>query len=317
MSYNYKTKVKIDMLKLKEVVESLEKNYMEIGNRETKEGRSRFSMWNNIKSFYDKNYDGEPFKIVDVEGNSTENCARIYNSPSVTSLSKPFRKCIVPLKEGNVFIHFDIVAAEFFMNCVFCGETEAIKEYQEGRDIYTYYLKFLPEGSTRNAAKNTILPFMYDVTPYRVGINLGISDTQAERILEKISTELIGLTMKKMAIIKHARATRTYWAANAFQGGLIPMHKLADGEEFNHRLALSTYVQSALGIYMQNFIELLKPKVSGTILTVFDAVLFEVGPDSVDRAIDWVSKVVKPFLCEVSTGSNYFEAAYESKKTKL
>lgn len=321
----YITKVRVDLFGLAKTIEDLEDSFKEIGHKETKEGRSRFSRWNNIKKFHERLMTGEipsdvdprtGYAIFTMEGRAKGNTSRIYHTPSMTSLGKEVRKHIIPIKDGNVFVYFDLKAAEFFMNCVFCGEQEAIQAYQRGEDIYKTYEHIFPKGTPRAAYKQALIGNMYGLTGYRLALELqeqGIqmNQTQAERLLEIVAKNLKNMTANKSRVIGNALRTKSYQCPNGFdQRNLITIAKPKEGEQVNALLALSSYVQSALGVWMQELVRILQPKLlGGTMITVFDSVTCEIKRESVDKYKEWVARTIPPFrIGDVHVGETFYEA---------
>lgn len=319
--FSYQTKVKLDLEGLAKTIETLKASYDEIGSRDSHEGRSRFTIWNNINTFYNRVNTPQVLdngSVISVEGKAAGNSARVYYKPSVTSYAKPFRKHIVPLNENNVFVYFDLRAAEFFMNCVFCGETEAVSAYQNGEDIYMHYAYLFPEGTPRKVVKTILIAQMYGTTAYRVAQQLGITETAAQRMLDQVARALPKMTMQKRKVIAYAMRTNAYWAPNGFdQTNLIKIADVNPDKGFSPEFALSAYVQSALGFFMQGFLKKLTPRTGGTLLSVFDSVLCEIKPESMQRYIDWVQTQISPFKADgFHFGKTFYEAAYGDELAK-
>ena len=312
----HETRVKIDLRKLREIVISLKEKVDKVGwDRETPVQRSAFHSWNTVSKFAEEWDNGEDFRIIEnVSGGTAGSSARVYYFPSITSYCKPFRECIVPITEGNKFLFFDLKAAEFFLNCVFCNETEAIRHYQAGEDIYLYYKSMFPVGLSRDPIKTTLIANMYNTSAYRTGINCGISETQAQRLLDNIAMRIPSMTMKKNSVIRRARELGYYSCPNGFdQSDMVKIADIDPKKGFNECLALSVYVQSALGLWMQGFIKKLEPRINGTILTVFDSCLLEVRPERAEAAKRWIEANIKPFrIGKICEGSNFLEAYLEA-----
>lgn len=319
--FEYKTQVKIDFKGLPATIAELKAYYDEIGNRDSHEGRSRFTIWNNINTFFNR-WNTQPTQaagnIIETEGRAKGNSARVYYQPSVTSYAKPFRKHIVPTNPDNVFVFFDLKAAEFIMNCVFCGETEAVEAYQRGEDVYMHYSYIFPEGTPRKTIKTILIAQMYGTTAYRVSTQLGVSEAVAQRMLDMVARALPKMTMQKRRVISYAMKTNAYWAPRGFnQQDLVKIAEVNPQTGFSPDFALSAYVQSALGFFMQDFIAKLLPKTTGTLLTVFDSVLCEMKPDSMQRYVDWVSTHISPFRADgFHFGKTFWEAAYGDQEVK-
>lgn len=320
----HSTKVRLDLKGLAVTLEELKQSYLEINHRDSHEGKSRFSKWNNINKLYERLMTGEipsevpvesGFAVFTITGSVKGASARVYYKPSITSLAKPIRKHIVPLKEGNVFVYFDLKAAEFFMNCVFCGEQEAIREYQSGNDVYMYYKNMFPANTPRKAIKECLIANMYGMTAYTLSRRLceaGIetTETQADRMLRTVAERLPSMTANKIRVIGQARRANAYLAPRGFdQRDLIKVSEPTAKSPFNPLLALSTYVQSALGCWMQDIVHRLEPKTSGTIITVFDSVTCEINPDSLERYQAWISTIISPFRADAfQIGKSFYDA---------
>lgn len=310
--FEYTTKVKIDVEKLDQVIPELKESYDQIGSRDTHEGRSRFSRWNNIQKFRERLEADEKFKILDVKGSAKGGTARVYFQPSVTSLAKPFRKCIIPINEGHQFLFTDIKAAEFAMNAIFAQETEAVEAYQRGEDIYMHYAYLFPEGTSRAIIKKILIANMYNQTAYRVALDLGISETQAQRLLDMIAARIPRMTMLKRRICAYCMKNKGYFAPNGFdQTNLIKVADIDPAKGFNADYALSCYTQSALGFFMQDLTKKLEPRVRGTLLSVFDSLLIEHDPENAERLEGWLRKHLSPFVPDDFTyGKTFWDAAY-------
>lgn len=312
------TQVKVDLERLRGVVEELKANYLKVNTRETHTGRSLFSKYNNIAHFYERcrtgaygETDGK-FTVLTVTGAVDGNTARVYYTPSVTSLAKEVRKAIVPLKEGNVFAYFDIRAAEFALNCMFCDEREALVVYQQGGDIYSHYAGIFPAGTERKVYKTCLIGWLYGISAYRVAKNCGITETRAQRILDCIDRNCGNMAKAKIRRIWTARRAGCYLSPDKFdQNQLIKVGEIDTDKGFQPLLALSAWVQSALGRIMQGYIGTLQGRTRGTLLTVFDSMFVEINPASLARYQEFVTKMIKPFMADdVRTGKTMFEAAY-------
>lgn len=305
---------------LEKVVLELQKNYSCLNERTTHEGRSRFSQYNNANKFYERLLSGEitsevdgPFRIIEVEGSAKGNSARIYFKPSITSLCKKVRKCICPLNSNNMFAFFDLRAAEFAMNAIFAQEFDAVNAYHRGEDIYMFYKDIFPSGTERKVIKKILIANMYNKSAYSTAIDLGCSETQAQRLLDKVAESLPRMTMLKRKIISYDLRHNGYFAPNGFdQDDLIKVASF-NQNEFSPDFALSCYTQSALGFFMQSATLNLIPKSTGTILSVFDSMCVEISPSNLERYKLWVSNTMSPLIPDnLTIGKTFFDAAYPS-----
>ena len=311
----YETNVKINLKTLRDEVSKLKVSYDEIGSRDSHEGRSRFSSWNNINHFLKSIDDGSDFKIIPVEGTVSGSSARVYYHPSITSLSKQFRKCIEPVKTGNVFVYFDCKAAEFFLNCVFCNEKKAIDAYLAGNDIYMQFSDIFPSGTSREVIKRCLIGNMYGVTSYRVALQCGITENQADRLLRTVAMRQPNVERAKFMRISNAKRLGYYVCPSGFdQSKLVKVADFNEKTGFNANMALSAYVQSALGLWMQSLIGQVKTRINGTLLSVFDSMFVEIKPENKDRFVKWVSSKIYPFRAgEYCVGKTMYEAQYSNK----
>lgn len=310
--FEYQTKVRINLETLRQVKEELKNNYLEINTRETHEGRSRFSMWNNIEKFYERINDGSDSVVIPVTGSATGGTARIYFKPSVTSLSKHFRKCIEPIDPLNQFYFADIKAAEFALGCVFAQEKEAIIAYQNGEDIYMHYSNLFPEGTSRDIIKKILIANLFNKTAYSTSKDLGCTETQAQRLLDSIALRMPSITMLKRKIYAYDMRNKGYFAPNGFdQTDLIKVASIDPVKGFNPDYAANCYIQSALGFHMQKVTSQINSRVSGTFLSVFDSVLIEHKPENFERLHQTLSRYFAPLRFDKpNTGKTFWEAAY-------
>ncbi len=324
--FKYQTQVKIDVPLLQEIAKDLYKLYHEADptgelrkankNNSTitpqhTAARSLFSQWNNIQHFADK----LSSSLITVTGEAKGNSSRIYFKPSITSLAKPFRKCIIPLDSSHKFLFFDLRAAEFFMNCVFANEQEAIDAYHKGEDIYMHYAYLFPLNTPRKVIKKILIANMYNQTAYSVARDLSISETQAQRLLDSIAFALPNMTMLKRRIIAYDLKHRGYFAPKGFdQTTLIKVADINPAKGFSHDFALSAYTQSALGFFMHDLTTRALKKTKGTLLSVFDSMLIEIDSVNFDRAVSWFTNQLSPFVADkYNLGSTFWEAAYSQE----
>lgn len=323
----HSTRVKIDLIGLQKTVEELRLAYLNSDPEETRatnETRSKFSQWNNINHFLKRMMSGEipsechvntGFAIIKIVGSVKGSSARVYYKPSITSLAKPVRKHIVPIKEDNVFVYFDLKAAEFFMNCVFCGEQKTIQAYQQGDDVYLYYRNLFPNNTPRAAIKEALIANMYGMKAWTLSKRLNAAgidctETLAQRMLDNIEINLPSMTTNKIRVIGNARRKNAYFCPNGFDTqDLVKISEVDPKKGFLPLLALSTYVQSALGNWMQEVISKLVPRTSGTIITVFDSVTAEIALHNVDRYKKFIESQISPFRTDgFKLGKTFFDA---------
>lgn len=320
MSFEYKTRVRIDTAILEKVIAECKAEFDAVPvNKDSSEWRSLRSRWNNMQKFYERVQSGEiqtKDNIFEVVGSAKGGTARLYFKPSVTSLAKPFRKCIVPINPDNVFVFFDIVAAEFALNAFYAQEVGACQAYQRGEDIYMYYKDIFPADTPRKTIKTILIANMYGQTAYACANMLGITETQAQHLLDTVAQKLVNMTKLKRAIIAYDQAHHGYYAPNGMnQRDLVKVADIDPVKGFNPNFALSAYTQSGLGFFMQQFTAKLKPLISGTLLSVFDSVLAEMKLESVERYKDYVTKCWSPLRPdEFIVGKTFWQAAGYDKE---
>ena len=209
-----------------------------------------------------------------------------------------------------MFVFFDIVAAEFALNAFYAQEVDACNAYLRGEDIYMHYAYLFPEGTPRNVIKTLLLANIYGQSAASCAVMLGISRDSAQAMIERLANDVMRMSELKRWILAYDHSHRGYYAPNGLnQRDLI---KVADfGKDgFNTSKALSVYTQSGLGFFMQQFTERLRPLVSGTLLSVYDSVLVEMRPESVERYKEFVIKQFSPLRPEeFIVGKTFWEAA--------
>lgn len=319
----HQTQVKVDLVELRKLVSQLKVESDSLGGKPqsrgagTPEQRSKFHSYNTLSKFLSRIDNGLDYSILDLQGQITDTCQRIYYNPSLTSYTRLFRKCIVPLNAGNVFVYFDLSAAEFFMNCWFCGEQEAVDAYLRGEDIYMHYAYIFPKGLSRSVIKTCLISYMYDATKYSVAKRCGISESKAQYLLNLIDYNLPNMALHKTFVKNLAQANGHYVCPNGFDQSLFikaseykPTRNSKE-PEFCPELALSVYVQSALGVFMQQLITRLSKR-DTTVLSVFDSVLLEISPDRIDSAREWFSKNLYPFrMSDFKAGTDFYSVYAE------
>lgn len=311
------TPVRINLEILRQEVSLLQAAYNRIGTRETTEGRSAFSKWNNLNHFLTSVDNTSSEVVINVEGSSENNsCARIYYKPSITSLTKEVRKAIIPTKDSNKFLFFDLKAAEFFLFCYFAKQDSVVSAYLQGNDPYDALSKFFPSNVERNQYKTALISSLYGGTSYSVSKRVGCTEAVADRLLECVRRATPDLENLKRRIISTALHKGTYaypTKLDMSEYNRVPYKYITKTKrvEFNPNHALSTFTQSALGFWMQNLIKdiLQEFRIEGTILSIFDSLLIECSPEQIPSLQTYLSERIKPFRTgKFTTGSTFYEA---------
>lgn len=337
--FTYTTQIRVNLEVLAQEVESLKRAYRSLdpteelrkerSNSALKEVRSAFSRYNNLYHFYNRIIQnegknnipivkefGDGSVLIDVKASAKGNSARVYFTPSVTSLTKEVRKAIVPINDGNVFVYSDIKAAEFALRCIQAGDHASVQTYEQGDDIYMTRSNLFPQGTSREIIKRTLIASMYGKTPYSTALDLGISEGAADYLLTNIEHNFRHLTELKRKIISVDRTKGGYYSPNGFdQTDLIKVADIDPVKGFNVNLAWSVYTQSALGFLMQKFSKILlkhQGSVNQTFLSIFDSVVVEINPNSYDRFVNFASKAMSPLkFDEFKVGRTMYKAMYE------
>lgn len=341
--YEYKTKVRVSLLILQEQVDILRDEYeaydpkgqlrliKDKSDLRGHEARSRFSRWNNMFHFLQrlrqlekpadnipilKRYEDDSV-LIQVTGAAKGNSARVYFTPSVTSLAKNVRKAIIPIQDGNIFVYADIKAAEFALRCMQAQEQEALDAYHRGEDIYMHYKHLFPAEfqDNRKVIKTILIANMYGKSAYSTAKDLGSSETYAQRLLDSIASQTPRMTMLKRRIAMYAQRHNGYFSPRGFdQNDLIKVASINPAKGFDPNMAWSAYTQSALGFQMQKFTDLYLKHQNGaeqTTLSVFDSVFFEIKLESLEKFKEFANRCWAPLLFdEFTVGKSMYEAAY-------
>lgn len=323
------TKIKINIPMLDAVVKEAEIEFKSLHDpmRRTPEGRSAFACYNNMQHMYNRILSVNPFAsssdfaVIDVEGTvDLDSCARVYYKPSFTSLPASFRKVIEPLDSNNQFLFFDIKAAEFILACYFAGEQQILEDYNNGLDVYERLSKYFPSGTPRKQYKTAIISSLYGGTAYSTSKRLGITEAEADRIHSCIPAALPLLEVFKNKVKKLARSSGHYSYPLNFgctEFAHVPFKPLTKKKSdtvpvYKDNLAVSVFVQSALGNFIQNFIHFLESNPltnKGTILTVFDSILVEISPSDFDAVCELLQNNLSNFKVDkFKLGKTFYEA---------
>lgn len=334
--FTYKTKVRINPKVIAEILPSLKETYDKLdptgelrkaGDRPgQKEARSAFSVWNNLYHFYRrllhmedpiiphlKEYDDGSY-LIEVTAEAKGNTTRIYFKPSVTSLTKGIRKAIVPIDNDNIFVYFDLKAAEFALRAIQAQDEAALEVYRSGEDIYMHYANLFPEGTPRNTIKTILIANCYGTTAYRVAQQLGITETVAQRLLDSVAQRMPRFTLLKRQIAAYAQRHNGYYSPDGFdQTNLVKVAEVSKNG-FDPNLAYSAYTQSALGLIFQKlstkYLEVQKG-VEQTFLSIFDSMIVEIKPENLERYKQFIISHVAPLLPDgFHTGKTMYEAMY-------
>lgn len=335
--FTYKTKVRIYPEVIRQELPLLEDEYRKsdpTGELRKQgdlpgqhEARSCFSTWNNLKHFYLrlvhleapyvpwlKEYD-DGSKLIEVTAEAKGNTTRIYFKPSITSLTKAVRKAIRPVQDDTVFVHFDLKAAEFALRAIQAQDQDALNVYQSGEDIYMHFASLFPDGTPRDTIKTILIANCYGTTAYRVGKQLGISDTVAQRLLDSVAFKMPKFTLLKRQIAAYAQRHNGYFAPRGFdQTNLVKVASIGQNG-FDPNLAYSAYTQSALGFIFQdlstNYLKC-QGDAEQTFISIFDSVVAEIKPENLDRFKDFVARNVSPLRPDgFHIGKTMYQAMYE------
>lgn len=286
--------------------------------------RSAFSRWNNLNHFYFRLIGAEEPRVpvlktfedgsvlINVTAEAKGNSTRVYFHPSITSLSKEIRKAIKPIDDNKVFVYTDIKAAEFALRAVQADDQDALATYSQGGDIYMHFKNLFPEGTPRKTIKTILIANMYGKSAYSTGKDLGVSEFQAQRILDSVARAMPKFTQLKYRIADYARTHNGYFVPKGNE--LVKVADINPKKGFDPNMAWSAYTQSALGFRMQDFTNKYLEHQKGeqaTFLSIFDSVIAEVSPDRVDAFSAYFKKLWAPLLPDgFHVGKTMYEAMY-------
>lgn len=330
-NFKHKTKVKIDLVELRRVEEVLNNNFKAVNTRETKQGRSLFSAWNNINKFLGRiDQQGADSVILPITGAVSGRTLRVYNKPSITSMARAMRTSIVPTNPENTFMFFDIKAAEFILFCMLAGQEDAIEAYYKGEDVYMTFAHLFAPGTPRKLIKDSLIGNMYGLTAYRLAKDHGISETAAERILVNINDNLPAFKEYKNQILRYCKKHNGYYChtkplvvipsdstesdmRNLRKDNKWEIVKVSDIDPkkgFSEYSAYSTWIQSYLGALMQGYIKEVETWFPGnTLLTVFDSMLIEIPRDKEKETREKITIMLHPFLTsDIVVADDFFTA---------
>ena len=305
-NFSYETPIKFNIKLLKDAVMEMQES----------EGFTKTAK-NNAMSLFNKLYKlsfGSDEFTTTMVGESKGNTCRVYYKPSYTQYPKPVRKGIVPVKEGNMFVYFDLKAAEYILNCILAGDDRTVESYMKGEDPYMVYSELFPAGTDRKVMKEALIGNMYGLSPFTLAKRANVSEDRAKFILAQLNRNMPAQAALKHRILSATRALNGYICAAGLDSKTEL--KVADVDPsvgYSENRALSVYTQSALGVYMQSLLERLATQF--TLIQVFDSVLIEVGADTdVNDLVYAVKDLISPFRAEIGFGRTFYEAMQDAKE---
>lgn len=246
-----------------------------------------------------------------ITGRTKGSTARIYYDPSITSKPRPIRWAIVP-HEGKKFCYFDIKAAEYAWNCMQADDVAQVSAYLRGDDIYSVFDQYFPDWATRDVKKTCLIGNMYGLTPHTAAARLGISKERAEHLLRIVNQKQVAQSKLKNEIYDRCRKTGQYFTRDLRTGEEYSVQPIEGS--MNPDLATSTFTQSGLALETRRILIELSERFTGTMLTVFDSVLFEVDVNEPnDSVINLIQSIIKPFRANIGFGMSFNEAYYNAQ----
>lgn len=311
-SFEHSTEVLIDTTILRDVVDDLtmklRKAQMDFPEKST-EVRSAKMSRSGAANLLDSCGMFERIVPVTIVGSTKGNTARVYYKPSLTSLPRPIRKAIVP-HQGKKFCYFDFKAAEYFWNCLMANDVKQVQAYMRGEDIYSVFNDYFPEFLTRAQKKVCLIGNMYGLTKFTAAARMGTLEQVAEQVLALVNRAQVQQNQLKREIIARVRREGVYFTKD-----------LRTGEEFavspvqgwvKEDLATSTFTQSGLALETRRVMVEIAERFNGTILSVFDSLLFEVDEnETADNLTKIIEGLIKPFRANIGLGAS-FQEAYEN-----
>lgn len=135
------------------------------------------------ENYTDREKGGVPFELQleSVTG-------RIYaKEPSVMSFPAEIRECVIPDKDGEIFIGGDIANEELTILAYLVGCDKFIKDVKDGMDIFMDMgVKF---GVSRGDIKTSTYAYMYGADPQFTSSKLFDNPDTVQKILDKLFVE--------------------------------------------------------------------------------------------------------------------------------
>lgn len=306
MKTEFSTTVKLNLDTLRRVVDEYTDDYR---NAPTGSNKSR---WANSKALLARtDFAGESFKTIKVISAAAGNTIRLYNTPSMTSYPKNVRKAIVPMREGDSFLFFDVKSAEYMYMAFQAGATRIIERYKNGEDVYQVSSRVL-KNIPRERLKTVMIASLYDAQPYSAAKVLGCSEYEAEYVIEAIHDHHPEITDLMNEVSNTAFRTGMYY----FTKGIDSMEKVLMRPKVDKKHdgtptkagALSCFGQSGFAYIFNKALECIGRPEEITTLPVFDAMLVECAPDEVAGLRDKLKVLMSPFILEFREGKTFYEA---------
>ena len=138
----------------------------------------------------------------------------LQNIPAFGQWADRIKEGLIPVREGNVFVAADYSQIELRVLAHMSGEPRLIEAFQEGRDIHaetaSWVFHVAPEFVTpelRRTAKMINFGLLYGMSPYGLAERLGMSRTEARKVLDRYFDALPGVRDFLKGIVAQAQAS--------------------------------------------------------------------------------------------------------------
>lgn len=303
------TEVRVDVKVLRSIVGELKKTVETNSDKTTAEGRSAAHQYSTISKFLESVDKGNDIELLHLHGEEGKDSTHISYKPTLMSLAKIVRKSILPKNDGNVFVFANLKVPEILMALVFAQDKNAIKVYREQDDFVGYYRDklFGTEALMSNeTALAVLMAEVYGMDSVSLAHRLAITEEMAKPLIEKLDSEFPLWKIAKEDIVGYGRLKNAYFCPNKFDS--TDMQQVCEVDKkkgFLASKAVSTYVHSAFGLWMQNTVDKLSQLYldgdttkGKALLSIFDAVFVEMPKSSVEAFRKWYETWVSPFRIE-------------------
>jgi len=245
----------------------------------------------------------------------------VQNLPQFGHWAVEFRRCLVPVEEGNVFVSADYSQIELRVLAHLSGEERLIRAFEEGADVHARTASWIygvdPQAVSpeqRRFAKVVNFGLLYGMGAHGLAQRMGVSRSEAAEVMERYFSALPGVREFTRRMVEQAKA-RGY--AATLMGRVRPLSEVSTvegrGAGAIDRVAINTPIQgSAADIARKAMVELHRALAGGDcrmVLQVHDSIVCSVPEGMASRVAELMREVMEgaaslsvPLVVEVKTG---------------
>jgi DNA polymerase I len=262
-------------------------------------------------------------------GRLSSNNPNLQNIPIRSELGKEIRKAFVPRDKNHVIISADYSQIELRIMTSICGDETLSNAFANGEDIHrrtaALVFQIAPKDVTadmRRKAKEVNFGILYGLGPFGLKSRLGITQTEAKKIIDSYFGRFQNIRKFMDESIKHAQKngySETLYGRRRYLKNINSKNHVV--RQFEERVAINMPIQGTAAdmiklamIKIFNELEKRKTKTK-MVLQVHDELVFDAHKDEVDELLPLIKDLMEnalplnvPVIVETGIGDNWLDA---------